>query len=184
MRIDGTENKDEIASKVEENYGDDHIEGTVQVDRIMGDRGSDTTKDLGGNDVIYNERRRYRPVRDFGVQTDIDGSLELGEVANVGASEEEVPSVEPTYCDWIPGSEWNDRIRGQCGKDTLTGGVGNDRISGGLGDDSLRRGLGHDHLIENDAADTVFAVDGMADKLCVDDADTLFKYPKDVIECA
>lgn len=84
--------------------------------------------------------------------------------------------------DLLVGTAHGDRIYGRAGSDTIYGKGGGDKLVGGTGGDLLRGGRGKDKLVGGPGDDTVYAKDGVIDRvecgsgekdLAVADADDL-----------
>ncbi len=147
--------------------GNDRVSGGIGDDYVQGGFGNDRIHGSLGDDTLLGDSRHIN-------------SPELPSVDG----EDDDSRPDPRHGqDVIFGGFGNDRIAGQGNDDRIRGGFGDDELRGGWGDDSLRGGRGNDYMIGGRGADLIFAIDGLIDKLCVDDDDTVRADDIDELVC-
>ena len=122
--------------------GNDHLQGTVELDSIFGRLGNDTLGGLEGTDILYG-----------GEDNDtLDGGVDNDWLVG-GKGNDTLGGLEGN--DKLVGQEGNDVLVGQGGDDYLRGGIGDDVIDGQEGNDDLIGGLNNDKLEGGEGDDVI-----------------------------
>lgn len=127
--------------------GSDGIDMLIEMENLLGSRGSDTLSGDSGDNSIQGARGNDLLLGGGGNDT-LSG--DAGSDTIYGGSDD----------DWIDGGSQNDQLHGDSGNDVLLGGLGRDYLFGDTGNDLLLGGAGNDSLSGGDGIDRILGGDG------------------------
>lgn len=127
--------------------GSDGSDMLIEMENLLGSRGSDTLSGDSGDNSIQGARGNDLLLGGGGNDT-LSG--DAGSDTIYGGSDD----------DWIDGGSQNDQLHGDSGNDVLLGGLGRDYLFGDSGNDLLLGGAGNDSLSGGDGIDRILGGDG------------------------